>query len=110
MELLHKAMRMNSLSDAMQDRSLIAIQSWQSLKGAGPIPSIISELINEKIIEKADELSFILNNKKLVVNGTVQPRDVHMRFKDQYLKHEKDHVIYSASQGSVRTDVFLDNK
>ncbi len=72
-----------------------------------PINSIIDDLIGEGIIADRSELSFTLNNEILKVNGIVQPKELHAKFKEKYIAGKRDHVIYSKHGGSTHTDVII---
>ncbi len=72
-----------------------------------PIGSIIDDLVDEKIIKRNEDISFILNNEVLQVNGLPQSGELHKKLKERYLKGANDHVIYSISKGSTHADVFL---
>lgn len=74
-----------------------------------PIPDIIEDLIEEKIIMSRDNLSFTLNNEILKVNGVIQSKELHEKLKDKYIKGKKDHVIYSKHGGSTHTEVITHN-
>jgi bla regulator protein blaR1 len=73
------------------------------------IKSVINDLKNENIISDEDPLSFTLNSKTFKVNDVVQPKSVQDEFKEKYIKHPKDHVIYSTSHGSTHGDINIDN-
>ncbi|MBC8486470.1 MAG: M56 family metallopeptidase [Bacteroidetes bacterium] len=58
---------------------------------------IRSELIEDKIIKKRENLSFRLTAKKLVVNGKKQPKDIH----EKYLKLYED-IIEEELEGTTQ--------
>jgi bla regulator protein blaR1 len=72
------------------------------------IKSVINDLKNENIIINEDPLSFTLTDKTFKVNGVVQPQSVQAEFKEKYIKHPKDRVVYSTSHGSTHADVVTD--
>jgi beta-lactamase regulating signal transducer with metallopeptidase domain len=75
-----------------------------------PIGSIIDDLVDEKIIHRNEDISFILNNKVLKVNGILQSAELHKKLQLRYLTNSNDHVIYSISKGSTHADVLLNPK
>jgi hypothetical protein len=75
-----------------------------------PIGSIIDDLVDEKIIHRNEDISFILNNKVLKVNGILQSAELHKKLQLRYLTSSNDHVIYSISKGSTHADVLLKPK
>jgi hypothetical protein len=75
-----------------------------------PIGSIIDDLVDEKIIHRNEDVSFILNNKVLKVNGILQSAELHKKLQLRYLTSSNDHVIYSISKGSTHADVLLNPK
>lgn len=72
-----------------------------------PIFSIIRDLRTGGIISDDVNLSFTLNSSKLIVNGTTQPAEIHKKFAKKYIHSSKDHVIYSSSKNSTRTDIYM---
>jgi beta-lactamase regulating signal transducer with metallopeptidase domain len=47
---------------------------------------IIDELVAEGIVkDKTDPVSFLLTNRKLVVNGQLQPESIHERLKEKFI-------------------------
>ena len=72
-----------------------------------PIGEIIKMLMDKKIIDNSAELSFELNNNIFTVNNVKQPAAVHEEFKKAFLRSSQDHVIYSASKNSTRSDVSI---
>lgn len=72
-----------------------------------PIGRIIDMLREKKIIDNTEVLSFELNNDGFTVNNVKQPASVHEEFKKAILKGPQDHVIYSVSKGSTRTDISI---
>ena len=79
------------------------------IKESETIISIINDLKNKNIISDDDNLSFTLNTKTFKVNGVVQPQSVQAEFKEKYIKHAKDHVVYSTFYGSTHADINIDN-
>lgn len=73
------------------------------------IISVINDLKNKNIITEEDPLSFTLNSKTFKVNGVVQPQSVQSEFKEKYIKHSKDRVVYSTDHGSTHTEVITNN-
>jgi DNA repair exonuclease SbcCD ATPase subunit len=73
------------------------------------VSSVIDDLLEEKVITNQNDLSFTLNNEILKVNGVVQPKELHAKLKEKYIKSKKDHVIYSKHGGSTHTEVSIDN-
>ena len=73
-----------------------------------PLASVIQSLKSENLIKNEDNLSFTLDKDKLIVNGIKQPAEVHQKFKQTYIKSPKDHIIYSGTKKSSRTDVYIE--
>jgi len=59
------------------------------------LKGIAADLVENKLIDHVDRLSFTLNSDELIVNGTRQPVDIHVRFKEKYIKKATDRFIYS---------------
>jgi beta-lactamase regulating signal transducer with metallopeptidase domain len=72
-----------------------------------PVGKIIDMLKEKNIIDNTEVLSFELNNDGFTVNNVKQPASVHEEFKKACLKSPQDHVIYSVSKGSTRTDISI---
>jgi bla regulator protein blaR1 len=70
-----------------------------------PVGSIIEELLEERIIQTVEDLSFSLDSRQFIVNGIKQSESLHDRLKIEFLQDPKDHVIYSAKRGTIHTDV-----
>jgi hypothetical protein len=71
------------------------------------LASIVDDLMDEKIIEDENELSFELTNDGLIVNGTQQPADTHQKLKKKYLNKAGDFIKYKNSKksGSRSTNI-----
>jgi len=73
-----------------------------------PINSIIDDLMGEGVITERDNLSFVLNNKILKVNGKIQPAELHAKLKERYIQgNAGNHVIYSKHGGSTSADIVI---
>jgi len=72
------------------------------------IDPILEDLLDDNLIQNKDQASFELDNDKLVVNKLQQSNALHKKYKEKFIKGGKDHFIYSASKGSVHTDVNVD--
>jgi hypothetical protein len=67
----------------------------QERKSNDEVSQIISDLNNRKLASDADNLSFSLSNKELIVNGTKQPAEIHQQFKEKYIQKDNDRFNYS---------------
>lgn len=59
------------------------------------IRGIVADLIENKLIDHVDRLSFTLDAEGLTLNGIRQSDEVYRKFKAKYIQHLKDHFIYS---------------
>ncbi len=101
---------LNAANPAIYIRPVAPIVPVVPVKESKPIPSIIDDLINEKIIDSRDDLSFTLNSEVFEVNGIVQSPELHAKFKEKYLKGSaRNHVIYSTRKGSTHSDIIINN-
>ncbi len=55
----------------------------------------IDDLTKEKIISNKDGLSYNMSNDALIVNGKVQPEEIHKKFKDKYIKSPDWKLLYN---------------
>ena len=74
----------------------------------GEIPSIISDLYQNKVITSEDPLSFTLNNNELVVNGKKQPAELHQKLKVKYIRKSGDFFSYVHQGGTTRSTIERD--
>jgi len=74
------------------------------------VDGIIADLFAANVIKNTDDLSFTLNSELLKVNGVVQPKELHAKLKEKYIKGKKDHVMYSKHGGSAHTEVITDSE
>jgi hypothetical protein len=51
------------------------------------IENISNQIIKEKLTANTGNLSYILNSKEFVINGVAQPSDIHLRYKNAYIKN-----------------------
>ena len=56
---------------------------------------IIADLVENRLIDHVDKLSFTLDADGLIVNGLKQPEDIYVKYRSKYIRHTKDHFIYS---------------
>lgn len=56
---------------------------------------VTTDLINEKVITKKEDISYMLSNESLVVNGKAQPGDVHKKLKAKYIKSPDWKLMYN---------------
>jgi len=77
------------------------------------VREIVADLIENKLIDRVDRLSFTLDADSLTLNGIRQSDEVYRKFKAKYIYHLKDHFIYSqvyTSSGSgAHTEVKIDH-
>jgi bla regulator protein BlaR1 len=55
----------------------------------------INDLTKEKIISSKDGLSYNMSNEALIVNGKVQPEEIHKKFKEKYIKSPDWKLLYN---------------
>jgi bla regulator protein blaR1 len=47
---------------------------------------VVDDLVTEGVVkDKSDPVSFLLTNRKLIVNGQLQPESIHERLKEKYI-------------------------
>jgi|GEM_PF-2169984 len=77
------------------------------------IREIVADLIENKLIDHVDRLSFTLDTDGLTLNGIRQSDEVYRKFRAKYILHSKDHFIYSqyyTPHGSgAHTEVKIDH-
>jgi len=56
---------------------------------------ISADLVSLGLIQHPETFSFILDARKLLVNGKKQPSAIFEKFKTKYIRHSRDHFIYS---------------
>lgn len=56
---------------------------------------IIADLIAEKVISNKQHLSYKLSKNNLVVNGTIQPKNISQKLSDKYVTSDKNTVNYN---------------
>lgn len=59
------------------------------------LQDITADLISEKVIAGKENLSYVLSNESLVVNGKTQPTVVHQRLKEKYIKSPDWKLMYN---------------
>ncbi|HWK05004.1 MAG TPA: M56 family metallopeptidase [Puia sp.] len=59
------------------------------------VKKIIADLVDGRLIDHVDKLSFTLDGNGLIVNGIKQPDEIYASFRSKYIRHPKDHFIYS---------------
>ncbi|MGC4103549.1 M56 family metallopeptidase [Ferruginibacter sp.] len=57
--------------------------------------NVIADLIKAKVIESPANLSYEVSNERLVVNGKVQPEDLHQELKAKYIKSPDWILLYN---------------
>ena len=85
--------------------SLFNLDAENSLSSNPTIASIIKDLQLNKLIQSENNMSFSLTNTELIVNGKVQSKTMHEKFKSKYLKHPADRYKYSKEGNSTRTEI-----
>ena len=78
------------------------------------VQKLTTDLIEAHLITDLNKFSFNLNERVLIVNGNLQPEDLHSKLKAKYILHNGDHYIYSQyyhSDGSgSHCEVNVDDK
>jgi bla regulator protein blaR1 len=69
---------------------------------------IIHDLIDKGILTEKKDLTFKLDSKELVVNGTKQPEETFQFFKNKYIKSPKDHFVYKHTANGTNYDVWVE--
>jgi bla regulator protein blaR1 len=59
------------------------------------IKMIAADLVDNRLIDHVDQLSFALDADGLTVNGAKQSQDVYLKFREKYIRRSGDHFIYS---------------
>ena len=72
------------------------------------VNNIINELMNAKLIDNREDLSFTLNSKSLTVNGKQQPDDVFQRFREKYIRKPGDLINYTKKENSTHITINRD--
>jgi len=57
--------------------------------------NIISDLISEKVIKTNNNLSYLLSESQLIVNGVKQPENVHNKLSTKYVKSKDISIAYN---------------
>ncbi|XRE44277.1 hypothetical protein ACIVBQ_002481 [Tenacibaculum discolor] len=52
------------------------------------IKKITKQVIKEKLAKNEKKTSFMLNNKEFIVNGVQQTSEIHLRYKNKYIKEK----------------------
>ena len=55
----------------------------------------ISDLSAAQIISRTDNLSYKMSATSLIVNGVVQPEDIHEKLKEKYIQHDDWKLLYN---------------
>lgn len=72
------------------------------------IDQIVSELLESKIIEKTDPLSFKLNSRQFIVNDKKQGQEIFNELKERFIRSSGDYIEYSHHGGSTSTTIHRD--
>jgi beta-lactamase regulating signal transducer with metallopeptidase domain len=98
---------MNKIQDSQKQYE--AVYDARNINNSnGDIPSIISDLYQNKVITSEDPLSFTLNNKELVVNGKKQPAELHQKLKSRYIRKPGDFFNYVHQGGTTSSTIKKD--
>jgi hypothetical protein len=77
------------------------------------IREIVHDLIAANLLDHFDQLSFTLDATGLTLNGVQQADAIYRPFRTKYVKHQKDHFIYTqhynAHGGGTHTEVKIDH-
>jgi len=57
--------------------------------------NIISDLISEKVIKTNDNLSYLLSDRELIVNGVKQPENIQNKLSTKYVKAKDISIVYN---------------
>jgi beta-lactamase regulating signal transducer with metallopeptidase domain len=68
------------------------------------ISEIVDELIKEKVISSADNLTFTLSNNTLTVNGVAQSAALHSKLK-KFIKGQGDTITYSKDGNTTSSSI-----
>lgn len=75
------------------------------------VKDIMDDLTKEGLIKESDdEVSFLLDNNMLIVNGEKQSEALQKKLAKKYLKGMGDHITYSATANSSHTDIHIDKQ
>ena len=77
------------------------------------VREIVHDLITAHLLDRFDRLSFALDTAGLSINGVKQDDAIYRPFRTKYIKHPKDHFIYSQHYGphggGTHTEVKIDH-
>ena len=89
-----------------QNKNINRLRSKQpTVNTNNEIQSIVALLTERGIIEDDDNVSFTLNEEKLVVNGKKQPQALHEELKNRFIQEEGDTFIYEKKGNSISTTI-----
>ena len=77
-------------------------------QGNSEVDEIVSELLESKIIENTDPLSFKLDSRRLIVNDKKQGQEVFNKLKERFIHNSSDFIEYSHHGGSTSTTIHKD--
>jgi Antirepressor regulating drug resistance, predicted signal transduction N-terminal membrane component len=77
-------------------------------QGNPEVDEIVSELLELKIIENTDPISFKLDSRRLIVNDKKQGQEIFNKFKEQFIHNSGDFIEYSHHGGSTSTTIRRD--
>jgi len=91
-------MAQNNQKEKAENQLTITGITGKSIKGSPDektitklINDISNQIIKEKLTTKnSSDLSYMLNSKEFIINGALQTEEVHLRYKNQYIKNHTD--------------------
>lgn len=54
------------------------------------LDKVTKDLIKDQLITDNQNISYLLNNEKLVINGIEQASEIHLKYRERYLKDHKN--------------------
>ena len=81
------------------------------IAGSDLIAGLVNDLLAEKVITNPDDVSIVLNQQMLKVNGVIQTAKLHAELKKKYIPGARDNrIIYSKHGNSTSTNVTISKK
>ncbi len=83
--------------------------STGSTTTSDPNNRIAAEILKEHLAVDSLHLSFTLNNRELVINGSTQPDNIFNNFKNQFVKDPGDSYVYTR-RGNTTSSMVSENR
>jgi bla regulator protein BlaR1 len=82
---------------SVSHRPVLALKSFPADFRLEPvIADLVNDLVAGGIVkDKSEPVSFLLTNRKLVVNGQQQPQSIHERMREKYISHHRYTAVFA---------------